>query len=205
MQTALILVRHGETDWNKELRWQGHHDIPLNQTGLAQAEAVGGYLASDRFHAVYASDLSRAQATAEAICRHHPAREIKTDARIRELSFGAWDGLSAQEIDARHGPGTFAAYFADRLHRVPPGGEEVQHLFERVSLFIDDIIESHVGESVVIVAHGGSLRAIISILLTGGVAAWQHIELGNCSVTRIVGKEHGRPVVRLLGATHFLD
>ena len=91
--TTLLLARHGETDWNRELRIQGSSDIGLNDLGRAQAHALAQELEHVELDAIYSSDLSRAQATAAAVAASH-GLEVRLDARLRERSFGSWEGLT---------------------------------------------------------------------------------------------------------------
>lgn len=203
LESRLTLVRHGETDWNKGHRWQGHIDIPLNAAGKEQAGAVAKFLSRESIDVIYASDLQRAHQTATAIGKLHNL-QVMTDSRLREIAFGEWEGLTADDIDARHGAGTHEAFLADRLHKIPPKGETVEALFNRVSEFINETPLKHRNQSVVVVSHGGALRAILSLLLTEGKTAWPRLELGNCSVSRAVLRGTNRPVVKVIGENHFL-
>src|SRR5919112_2688628 len=98
--TTLLLARHGETDWNRELRIQGSSDIELNELGRAQAHALAQELEHVELDAIYASDLSRARATAEAVAASH-GLEVRLHPRLRERSFGGWEGFTREDIDER--------------------------------------------------------------------------------------------------------
>ena len=98
--TTLILVRHGETDWNRDGRWQGHADRSLNDRGREQSRALADALAGEDVAAVYASDLSRARETAEIVAARL-GRPVGVDARLREVDVGGWSGLTMAEIEAR--------------------------------------------------------------------------------------------------------
>ena len=91
MSTTIIFVRHGETAWNLELRYQGQGDSPLSEQGVAQAKRVGDFLSRRKIAAVYTSDLGRAVFTAETIAQHHGLKPI-ADQRLREMTFGVWEG-----------------------------------------------------------------------------------------------------------------
>jgi len=158
--TVLVLVRHGETDWNREGRWQGHSDTALNDTGRAQARRVAEQLQD--VDAVYSSDLARARETADIVAAELglPVRE---DERLRERSFGAWEGLTAPEIEER---------FTDELARWRAGeghgaadAEPFDAFANRVRSFLDDAIARHTNETALIVAHGGSIRVIHALAL----------------------------------------
>jgi probable phosphoglycerate mutase len=98
----LLLIRHGETDWNREVRWQGQTDIPLNPTGRAQARALARSMSGQDLDAVYSSDLLRAAQTAEAVAEATGARLI-LDLRLREIDLGEWQGMLSDEIRSRDG------------------------------------------------------------------------------------------------------
>jgi broad specificity phosphatase PhoE len=153
--TTLLLVRHGETDWNREGRWQGHSDTHLNEIGRAQAERVAGEL--DGVDVVYSSDLARARETAEIIARRLDL-PVRLDPRLRERSFGAWEGLTAAEIEGD---------FRDAHLRWRAGGgpgaddaEPFDAFGQRVREALRDILGRHPDETVLVVAHGGSIRVI---------------------------------------------
>lgn len=154
--TTLFLVRHGETDWNRDGRWQGGSDTRLNEVGREQAKALAATL-DGTVDAVYSSDLARARETADILAARL-GLEVQVDERLRERSFGAWEGLTSAEIEQR---------FADahRLWRagVGTGAEDAEpfHAFAaRVTSFVDDLLEAHPDEEVLVVAHGGSIRVI---------------------------------------------
>ena len=139
---TLLLVRHGETDWNAEGRLQGHTDRPLNDTGRRQARALADRLAGDGVAAVYASDLSRARETAEIVAERL-GLPVGVDPDLRERDWGNWEGLTGAERDL-----------------VEQVGEAQDAHGERVLRAIHRIAERHPGERIVVVTHGGSLRRI---------------------------------------------
>lgn len=161
----LCLIRHGETQWNTERRLQGQIDIPLNPTGIAQAEAAARSLEADRFSALYSSDLGRAAQTAAAITRRHglPAR---LDERLRERHFGFFQGLTYDEAERRHPE--FYKRFKARDPKLDPeqGGESLESFAARIAAVMSEIVAAHGGETVLIVTHGGVLD-IVYRLSTG--------------------------------------
>jgi broad specificity phosphatase PhoE len=140
--TTLLLIRHGETDWNAEGRLQGHTDRPLNDFGRRQAGALAERLAGDGITAVYSSDLSRALETAEILAARLEL-PVVTDPDLRERNWGNWEGLTGTERD-----------------RVEYVGEATDAHGERVLRAVRRIAEQHPGERVVVVTHGGSLRRV---------------------------------------------
>lgn len=157
--TRLILIRHGETDWNVEGRWQGQADVPLNERGRQQSEAVAELLRDVPIEAIYASDLQRAYETARAIARVK-GLPIQTDPRLREIHQGEWQGLLATEIKAKYAE-QFERRQRDPLHIAPPGGETVAQVRERVTAAVEEIIRKHPHGTVVIVSHGFALALVL--------------------------------------------
>jgi alpha-ribazole phosphatase len=159
----LLLVRHGLTDWNAVQRFQGQCDIPLNVEGLRQAAALGERLAGEPLQAILASDLQRAQATAEAIAAHHSC-PLVVEGRLREISFGDWEGLTYTEISICD-PTQLAAWEVNILENAPPGGETLNQLAGRVQAVLDELLLAHEGETLLLVAHGGPLQVLLCLAL----------------------------------------
>jgi broad specificity phosphatase PhoE len=157
--TTLLLVRHGETDWNAEGRLQGHTDRPLNDYGRRQAKDLAERLAGEGADAIYASDLARAKETAE-IVGERLGLTVVIDSDLREKNWGNWEGLTGDE----------------RVH-VEFEGESTEDHRERVMRAVRRIAERHPGQRVVVVTHGGSLRRIQAAL--NGVA---DPVIDNCAV-----------------------
>ncbi len=158
--TRLLLVRHGETDWNREQRFQGHADPPLNQTGRAQAVDLSVALAAEPLAAVYSSPLYRALETAEIVAATHGQEPVTVDA-LMEVDVGAWQGLTRAEIEERY-PDEFARWlnhvdgfgFAD--------GESHEQLGARVIPALLGLAATHPGERILAVTHGGPIRAALA-------------------------------------------
>jgi broad specificity phosphatase PhoE len=159
MTVQLHLVRHGQTDWNVEGRFQGQADPPLNATGLAQAEALAAALVLDRHQALYTSDLARARQTAAALAER-TGLAARLEPRLREVHHGQWDGLLLAEIVGRF-PDDWAE--RERLPETarPPGGETVREVAARVGAALDDIARRHPAGSVLVVSHGLALATAL--------------------------------------------
>ena len=149
--TTILLVRHGETDWNLEHRVQGHSDRPLNDTGRAQARDLADQLANERIDAVYASDLMRAHDTARPVADSHGLPVI-TLPQLREKNFGTWEGLTDGEIRVRF-PQAADGPWGD--------AETTEDVSARVLEALRDVAERHPGGQVLVVSHGGPLRAVL--------------------------------------------
>ncbi|GIM11234.1 hypothetical protein Vretimale_14747 [Volvox reticuliferus] len=158
--TNFILVRHGQTDWNAEMRLQGHQDPGLSALGVQQAEELALALREEPFDALYSSDLRRALQTAKAIAAARPGGiQIKTSARLREQRLGVLEGLTLREAAVQH-PEALRLLRADHDDTAVPGGETTGEMRQRVVDEIDRIASTHPGQTVLLVAHGGVLHAV---------------------------------------------
>ncbi len=156
--TDLILIRHGETDWNIEGRYQGQSDVSLNSEGLKQAEELAQQFQHEALDAIYSSDLIRAHQTAEILSRINGA-PLFLDPRLREIDQGEWEGMLFQDIRSRYTE-AFEERLRDPLQVAPPGGETVGQVRDRVLEAINDIIVRYPHGLVAIVSHGLSLAII---------------------------------------------
>ncbi|MEN0086792.1 MAG: histidine phosphatase family protein [Leifsonia sp.] len=148
--TFISLVRHGQTDWNLAKRIQGSSDIPLNETGRAQAEATGRALAAGRFDAIYASPLSRALDTARIIAEHVGLGEPDTISAVAERHYGEAEGLTGEQILARWPEGAPV-----------PGRESREQVVARALPALRELGEQHPGENVIVVSHGGVISSLV--------------------------------------------
>lgn len=148
----LWLIRHGQTDWNLQGRYQGQADPPLNETGWRQAREVPAALGGTQFAALYSSDLRRARDTADVLAQAL-SLPVQVDARLREVRLGVWEGMLFTDIQARY-PDAWQARETDALHARPPGGENLLEVAERTWAAADDMARAHPGGEVLVVAHG---------------------------------------------------
>lgn len=156
--TTLLLIRHGQTDWNLEGRYTGQSDIPLNEAGREQARRLADKLKAMPPDVIYASDLIRAYETAEIIADSCDV-PLYSDPRLREINQGVWEGMLFPDIKARFAR-EFAAREADPLTVSAPEGETVGQVRQRVLAAVQEIILKHPGQRVAIVAHGLTLAII---------------------------------------------
>lgn len=157
--THLCLIRHGQTDWNLEGRYQGQGDVPLNAAGRTQAYALAGQLDGRIFKALYASDLKRAMETAE-IVSEFVNLPVNPEPRLREIDQGEWEGELVEVIKSRYAE-LWSHRSQDPAGVRPPGGETVREVAERVHAALDDIAIIHPKGSVLIVSHGLALATVI--------------------------------------------
>lgn len=155
----LCLIRHGQTAWNLEGRWQGHTDQPLNEKGLDQARFARSELREQPFVAVYSSDLQRAMVTAEIIAEPH-GLPIKTDPALREINLGEWEGQLLTDIPTLY-PEAWAERQRTPFTAQPPGGESAKELALRVIPAISAICRKHRRGEVLIVSHGLALAVFL--------------------------------------------
>ena len=198
----LFIVRHGETVWNREGRIQGHTDMGLSERGREQARLLARRLESVSFAAAYTSDLCRAADTAAAILEGRDVPLCAT-ARLREYHKGVFEGLTDGELRARY-PLEYPGYVAKDLDYAPDGGESVRGVSARMAGVVNEIKERHLGDSVLVVGHGGSLRAAMMALLGMQPDANWRFVFGNCSLT-IVDTYPDNAVLRLFNDASHLD
>ncbi len=166
-QCILHLIRHGQTDWNVEKRLQGHVDIPLNEAGKAEAQLVAQEFKDRSLSAIYSSPLQRAHGTAQIINQHHQ-HEIKTYDALKEATYGPMEGLKVDEYRNKCKealPSFHHLTLRELLHfKLVPEAESYFEVYQRVKPLLDEIIQNHLGEEILIVSHGKLIGAIIAVL-----------------------------------------
>jgi probable phosphoglycerate mutase len=181
--TTLVLVRHGETDWNADNRFQGHADPPLNDTGRAQARALAGELGRDVFAALYTSPLRRAAETASIIGCELRLEPIPDEA-LKEVDVGSWSGLTRGEVEQRY-PTGFARWL--EYGHGWDDGESYDDLGARVVMGLIRIAERHDGGDVLTITHGGPIRSALAAAerVSFDEARRSIHVIGNCAVVRL--------------------
>jgi alpha-ribazole phosphatase len=187
----LFLVRHGETDWNLTRRYQSHSDMPLNQNGIQQAQSLAKRLSKERIDAIYSSDLWRTMETANCIAKEYkPVLVVQSDPRWRELSFGNWDGLNHEEIQAGWQM-EINRWYADPVNSCPPEGETILQLSERVRSAWDELQSQHKDETVLLVSHGGTIQVLLCMLLSVELSRYWQLHVKQAALTEISMYEAG--------------
>jgi 2,3-bisphosphoglycerate-dependent phosphoglycerate mutase len=179
-RTHVIIVRHGQTEWNIAGIRQGHLDSRLTGRGVAQARALAERLAREKFSAIYSSDLGRAVQTAMAIA-DVSGHEIVTDARLRERHLGIFQGLNAEEIAAKY-PEERRLLRSIGPEYVIPGGESMRQQVERNVSYLNDLASKHAGETIVVVTHGGVVSGFFRHTLAIPLDAPRRFEFVNAGI-----------------------
>lgn len=180
MTTRICFVRHGETDWNAEKRIQGHIDLPLNETGRAQALATAFGVAHHSFAALYASDLGRAWQTAQAAAERL-GLEVRPAPGLRERHYGIFQGLTADE-GARKYPDAHARYAARDPDYDFETGESLRGFADRVVAGVEWLVRHHAGQTVLAVSHGGVLDIIYRKATGRTLEAPRDFKIPNCAL-----------------------
>lgn len=201
--TRILLIRHGETEWNRSQRIQGQEDIALNETGLAQAQRLAQALATEPIAAIYASDLDRARATARAIAETTGA-ELRTEVNLRERHYGAFQGLTYEEIE-RQWPQQAQAWRTREPAFAPRGGESLLDLHARVLPALDTLARQHTGEQIVLVTHGGVIDVLYRAATRQDLRVHRTWELGNTAINRLLWTHEGLALVGWGDTTHLQE
>jgi probable phosphoglycerate mutase len=201
--TELILLRHGETDWNRELRFQGHVDVSLNAVGLEQAERLARRLAGEEAHSLYASDLLRAQQTALPVARELGLPTV-IDPDFREQCFGRMEGLSVDEIKAQH-PEAWEGWLRFHEDYCMPEGESTRQFHTRVLAATQRVAAAHPGQTVVLVTHGGVLDMIYRTARSLGLNGPRQGDIPNAGLNRVRVRESGIDILAWADTAHLAD
>lgn len=191
--TRIVLIRHGETTWNRATRIQGHTDIPLSELGHAQAARLAEALAEEPLSAVYASDLSRARQTAEALARVQ-GLTVRFDAALRERAFGRFEGLSWDEI-SQACPEDAARWRRREPDFAVGGGESLNAFSARCLGAARRAAEAHPGQTIAVVAHGGVLDCLYRAATRIALDAPRSWQLGNATINRLLATAEGFTLV----------
>ncbi len=198
-RTRFILVRHGETAANREMRYIGSRDDELTERGKQQAQQLAAALQELPITAVYSSPRRRAQDTADPIAVAHGLTVIDAEA-LRESAFGVWEGMSRPEVLAH------STHYAAQLHAweadptiAPLGGESIAAMHQRVNLYVTQLSEQHPGETIVLVSHVGPVKALIAATLAVAPGAGQRMFLDPATIS-VVDWTGDRRILRLFNS-----
>ncbi len=200
--TKVVLIRHGQTEWNIAGKYQGQSDVVLSDKGIEQARCLAQNFPLEQLDAVYASDLSRALVTAEQVARHFGC-VVQPEPSLREMNFGEWEGLTYKQIAAQW-PEAMGTFFQRPDMLEIPGGEGFAVLQERAVKCIEEIVASNVGKTVAVVAHGAILRTILTHVLHMPLRYVWTIRQDNTAVN-ILRYDEGNCMVELVNSTAHLQ
>ena len=206
--TDLILIRHGETAWNRELRFQGHADVPLNDMGHEQARRLGLRLASETaVQHIFSSDLMRAQQTA-APGAQQLSLPVATSAALREQFFGVVEGMRSDEIQSLH-PRAWEEWLEFREDHAMPEGETPREFHARIIAALGNIASEHRGRHLIVVTHGGVLDMVWRTARGLSLSGPRRSDIPNAGFNRIRIADPQRPddieIVEWADTRHLAD
>ena len=200
--TKVIFIRHGQTEWNVTGRYQGQSDVKLTEEGKKQAEKLADNFPVAKVDAIYASDLCRAMVTAETIAKKFGLK-VQAEPAFRELSFGDWEGLTYQQIVDKW-EDAMANFLQHPDILEIPGGESFPAVQQRAMKRLNELIEKHDGQTIVVVAHGAVLRTMLTAALHMPVQYLWSIRQFNTAVNIVRYDADANPTVELLNSTAHL-
>ena len=177
----LYLIRHGETDYNNALRFQGQTDIPLNEKGIEQAKKAADFFRDIPLQAIFTSTLIRAKTTAEIIAGVKGMDVQETDA-LREMSFGIWENMNSKDIQKKYAK-EWKDFFASPARTTIPQGESMSDVQKRAYPTVQEILDRYPEGDVAFVAHGGIIRVLMCTMLGLDLNRAWHLHVGNASIT----------------------
>lgn len=195
----LIFIRPGETDWNRDLRWQGWVAVPLNEHGRLQSSRLANFIRNIGMSALYTSDLRRALETAGLLSDKLGFAPIP-DPRLRERNIGSWQGLKPVEMQSWYAD-EYRQLMADPENYRVPGGESRHDVRLRMRTAFDDILAQDKGETIGVISHTSAINILLSDIVPGGVVA--RVPVSNSSVTTIVRENDTWKVVALDDVLHL--
>ncbi|MBC7333975.1 MAG: alpha-ribazole phosphatase [Actinobacteria bacterium] len=202
MSVKLFLIRHGQTIWNAEGKYQGDVDVELTNFGIKQAKLMAKYLSRVHFSSIYSSPLRRALDTARIIAKGRK-REVIIRENLKELNFGKWEGLKFDEISKFYGS-EYKKWLDNPFKNTPPGGESFSSLTERSSKEIHRIIdENEDGSNVAVVTHGGVITSLLIFWLKIPVERWRSL-IQRQGAINIVVVDDGYPYISQINFTGYL-
>lgn len=201
--TTILLVRHGETAWNRRRIFRGTRDVPLNQNGRAQADLLGERLRSRRIDAAHSSPLGRARETAERALAHHEL-EIAPEASLIDFDYGDWTGLEEEEV-SRRWPDLFAAWGSNPESVRAPKGDTLREVADRVFECMEELAASHAGQTMALFAHRVVNKLLMLRALGLGVERFPFLRQDNVSLNELQRTKEGYVICTLNDTSHLRE
>lgn len=202
--TRIILIRHGQTEWNRVERFRGRADVPLNAAGLAQAEATGRRVAQSwQPRAVYSSPLSRALVTAEAVAKHFELPVLPHPGLI-DIDYGEWQGLAPDEA-RRRWPSQLDDWYNHPERALIPGGETLSALRQRLMQTVNELADKHPGQTIALVGHTVVNRVILLGVLGLGNERFWHLRQDTCAINVFEVEGEDFTLVSMNDTCHLQD
>ena len=198
--TRLLLIRHAQTEWNIQRRFQGHGDSPITEEGQEQLQRLKSRLAGLEFDVVYSSDLRRTMETSKMLS----GKQRVEEPRLRERGVGILEGLNVEQIMAEHAEAFRAFRSGDKNHQIE-GGESLQNALNRAWTFLEEMPEKHPGAELAAVSHAGLIRLICKQILGLALDAPNFFQIPNTSLTQLVfsPKDRSWSLEYLADTTHL--
>ena len=198
----VVFVRHGQTEWNVSGRYQGQSDVALSAAGIEQAAKLAANFPVEHIDAIYASDLIRARVTAETVAKR-VGLGVNLEPAFRELSFGDWEGLTYEQIVASS-PDAMENFLAHPDILDIPHGESFPEVQQRAMSRLQELIQKHEGQTIMVAAHGAVLRTMLTAALHMPLQYLWSIRQFNTAVNIVRYDAEGNPTVELLNSTAHL-
>lgn len=199
----ILLLRHAETDWNRERRFQGWRDVPLSATGREQAESAARLLAATRIDAVWSSPLARARDTAAIIAAPHRLAVQESEA-FREMGFGDWEGLTRDEVRERY-PDAHRAWAETPHEAAWPGAEPLAAVRGRALAGLEALRAAHTGQTICLVSHGITGRLLILEALGLGPDRLWSFQLSSTGISELEFRDDWTTLHRMNSLIHLAD
>ncbi|NOK62898.1 MAG: histidine phosphatase family protein [Chloroflexi bacterium AL-W] len=180
----LLIIRHGESEWNRQGLYQGQYDAPLSELGLRQADALGQRLANEPIFAMYTSPLQRAAKTAEAVARYHPDAPFHTETALLEINHGQWEGLTSAQVEERFGAG-LQEWRVHPTRAQMPDGESFSNILKRVLDFRDQLYEQYPEQNILVSTHDVVVKILVADALGMNMDRINRIWVTNASISVI--------------------
>lgn len=200
--TRIVLIRHGETEWNALGLYQGQQNSPLTDEGRQQARALAVRLRDEPLDALYASDLERTQETAAPLVEA-TGLDLRIEPGLGERHYGIFQGLARSDVEGLH-PEAHAAYISGDPDYQIPEGESTRQFFERVVQCLEQLAARHAGEHIAVVTHGGTITMAIKYVLGLDLAAERRFAMANTSYN-LICHQNGGWMLHVLGDTSHLQ